>query len=103
VAWGETREAARQRARAALAHFPILGIRTNVPLLMRLLAHERFVAGDLDTHFLTTEAASLLPEPAAPAADALAVADAAARTPLTGAGRTTQAEDPWTALKGLRV
>jgi hypothetical protein len=31
------------------------------------------------------------------------VADAAARTPLTSAGRTTQAEDPWAALKGLRV
>jgi acetyl/propionyl-CoA carboxylase alpha subunit len=103
IARGETRDAARRRAQEALERFPILGIRTNVPLLIRLLAHERFVAGDLDTHFLTTEAASLLPEPGAPAADALAVADAAARTPLTGAGRTTQAEDPWTALKGLRV
>jgi len=103
IARGETRDAARRRAQEALERFPILGIRTNVPLLIRLLAHERFVAGDLDTHFLTTEAASLLPEPGAPAADALAVADAAARTPVTGAGRTTQAEDPWTALKGLRV
>ena len=48
-------------ARHALAHYPILGIRTNVPLLLRLLAHERFVAGDLDTHFLQTEAAALVP------------------------------------------
>ncbi len=39
IARGETREAARLRARHALGQFPILGIRTNVPLLARLLAH----------------------------------------------------------------
>src|SRR4029079_17634953 len=74
VAWGETREAARLRAREALAHYAILGIRTNVPLLMRLLTPDRFVAGDLDTHFLDTEAASLLPPDAPPTTDARAVA-----------------------------
>jgi 3-methylcrotonyl-CoA carboxylase alpha subunit len=58
VVWGDTRETARLRAHEALAHYPILGIRTNVPLLMRLLMHDRFVAGDLDTHFLDTEAAA---------------------------------------------
>jgi acetyl/propionyl-CoA carboxylase alpha subunit len=100
VAWGETREAARQRARAALAHFPILGIRTNVPLLMRLLAHERFVAGDLDTHVLQTEAATLIPAGDAPSADALAVA-ALVRRGAAGAptgGGVDTSSDPWTSL-----
>jgi acetyl/propionyl-CoA carboxylase alpha subunit len=101
VAWGETREAARQRARAALAQYPILGIRTNVPLLMRLLAHERFVAGDLDTHFLQTEAAALIPAGEAPSADARAVAALVRRgaggAPAAG-GVDTSSSDPWTSL-----
>ena len=104
MAWGETREAARQRAREALAHYPILGIRTNVPLLMRLLAHDRFVAGDLDTQFLDTEAASLVPPDAPPTADARAIADLVRRG---GAGGATAAADtswdPWTSLGGHRV
>jgi acetyl/propionyl-CoA carboxylase alpha subunit len=99
VAWGETRESARQRAREALAHYPILGIRTNVPLLMRLLAHERFIAGDLDTHFLQTEAAALIPADDAPSADAQAVAAlvrGAAGAPA--AGGVDLSSDPWTSL-----
>ena len=59
IASGETREAARRRALAALRSYPILGIRTNVPLLIALLEHPRFVSGDLDTHFLDRERAAL--------------------------------------------
>ena len=44
IAWGETREAARRRAIEALRAYPILGIRTNVPFLIRLLEHPRFVS-----------------------------------------------------------
>ena len=102
VAWGETREAARHRARQALAHFPILGIRTNVPLLMRLLAHERFVAGDLDTHFLQTEVAALVPPDDTPSADAHAVA-ALVRRGGHGAAAVDTAADPWTSLRDRRV
>ena len=103
VAWGETREAARLRAREALAQFPILGIRTNVPLLMRLLAHERFVAGDLDTHFLQTEAASLIPAGEAPSEDARAVAALAHQRPSGTGGAVGGAPDPWTSLGSRRV
>ena len=55
IASGETREAARARALAALRHYPILGIRTNIPLLVELLEHPRFVAGNVDTGFLDVE------------------------------------------------
>jgi len=103
VARGETREAARQRARHALARFPILGIRTNVPLLSRLLAHERFIAGDLDTHFLEAEKAALLPLDDAPSADARAVADALGRVPAGAPGVRPGAPDPWSSTKGPRV
>ena len=49
IAWGETRDAARRRALAALRSYPILGIRTNIALLIELLEHPRFVAG-IDRH-----------------------------------------------------
>jgi acetyl-CoA carboxylase biotin carboxylase subunit len=104
VAWGETREAARHRALEALADYPILGIRTNVPLLLRLLSHERFVAGDLDTHFLQTEAAALLPSDDTPSEDARAVAAAMRSGGRSGSSAETRgAPDPWTALRGRRV
>src|SRR5688500_3498264 len=51
IAWGETRDAARQRALAALRSYPVLGIRTNIGLLIELLEHPRFAAGALDTGF----------------------------------------------------
>ena len=59
IATAETREAARQRALAALRSYPILGIRTNVAFLIALLEHPRFVSGELDTHFLEHEGAAV--------------------------------------------
>src|SRR6185295_3278126 len=59
IAWGETRDAARRRALEALRNFPILGIRTNIPMLVELLEHPRFVAGAIDTRFLDNETAAL--------------------------------------------
>ena len=56
---GDTREAARQRALAALRRYPILGVRTNIPFLITLLEHEAFVAGTIDTGFLDREVESM--------------------------------------------
>lgn len=52
VVSGETREAARLRALAALRRYPVLGVRTNIPFVMALLEHPAFIAGDIDTGFL---------------------------------------------------
>lgn len=104
IASGETREAARQRARTALRRFPVLGIRTNIPLLLALLEHPRVVAGDVDTGFLTRESATLraaLDGP--PPAEAIAVAAEHQATPRHGAGTRDAAADPWATLRGLRV
>ena len=103
IAHGETREAARQRALAALRDFPILGIRTNTMLLRELLLHPRLVAGDVDTHFLETESDALTSGMALePSPDARAVADAleeaADRSPSPRA-----TSDPWSTLGGLRL
>src|ERR1019366_4940645 len=60
---GETRERATARLVAALRDYPILGIRTNIPLLLRILEHPRFQAGDIDTGFLDGEGSALADAP----------------------------------------
>jgi acetyl-CoA carboxylase biotin carboxylase subunit len=108
IASGETRAAARRRAIAALRGFPILGIRTNISLLIDVLEHPRFTAGDIDTGFLEAEAERLpartdpVPSPAV-----LAVAAAIDGSPAAGVrargGLDGDRADPWTSLRGARV
>jgi acetyl-CoA carboxylase biotin carboxylase subunit len=59
IATAETRDQAIARLSAALREFPILGVRTNIPFLLRILDHPRFRAGDIDTGFLDGEGAAL--------------------------------------------
>jgi acetyl-CoA/propionyl-CoA carboxylase biotin carboxyl carrier protein len=105
IAWGEDRDAARRRAIGALRGFPILGIRTNIPLLVELLQHPRFVSGSLDTRLVDTESAALaarLSMEAPP--EVQAIATAARSVGASGAVRATRAEvDPWTSLRSVRV
>jgi acetyl/propionyl-CoA carboxylase alpha subunit len=75
----ETRAAAIARASAALRDFPILGVRTNVPYLLAVLAHPAFGRGDVDTRFLDRETPAIVAAMHdAPAPDATFVAAAAA-------------------------
>jgi acetyl/propionyl-CoA carboxylase alpha subunit len=102
IASGETREAARQRAVAALKSFPILGIRTNTGLLLDLLHHPRFIAGAIDTGFLDAEADSLrarLIAEAPPEALAVAAAVGDAAPP----GPPSAGSDPWSSLRDVRL
>jgi 3-methylcrotonyl-CoA carboxylase alpha subunit len=103
IAFGETREAARRRAIAALHAFPMLGIRTNAALLREVLQHPRFAAGNIDTRFLDVEHDTLHARmlPGAPSAAALAVAAAASDRPQPSA--TSPQIDPWTRLRDTRV
>jgi acetyl-CoA carboxylase biotin carboxylase subunit len=47
-----TREQALARMRRALDEYKVLGVRTTLPFLDRVLAHPAFVAGDFDTGFV---------------------------------------------------
>src|SRR5207245_334684 len=77
IASGRSRDAAIARAIGALRDFPILGVRTNVAFLIRLLAHDGVRAGDIDTGFVERHASELTTAPDVPAAVS-AVADFAA-------------------------
>jgi acetyl-CoA carboxylase biotin carboxylase subunit len=123
IAWGETRDAARRRALAALRSYPVLGIRTNIALLIELLEHPRFVAGSIDTGFLDQEGDAIrarLSVGAPAIVEAVAAAARASRRagPVgpAGTGRFGTATDrragpcgpaddtdPWTSLRGARV
>jgi acetyl-CoA carboxylase biotin carboxylase subunit len=100
IAHGESREAAIDRAIASLRDYPILGIRTNVAFLIRLLGHDAFRAGRLHTGFVEEYAAGLVttPEPS-PQAIAAAATAAGAVHGSAGAG-DGNALDPWSTLAG---
>jgi 3-methylcrotonyl-CoA carboxylase alpha subunit len=101
IASAETREAAIERAVAALRRFAILGIRTNVSFLIRLLAHHAFRSGALDTGFIERHRAELAAP--APVPDAVAAVAAVAERPAMAAsgpqGERPPA-DPWDLLPG---
>jgi 3-methylcrotonyl-CoA carboxylase alpha subunit len=102
IAWAETRERTRQRLIAALRRFVVLGIRTNIPFLIRVLEHPRFGEAGIDTSFLDGEGQGLcesLPGPGL--ASALA---AAAAYSGTNASATTSpgVPDPWDRLQGWK-
>ncbi|WP_284668493.1 acetyl-CoA carboxylase biotin carboxylase subunit [Myxococcus sp. SDU36] len=52
IVTGETRAQAIERSVAALQAFRIEGIKTNIPLHLRIVQDAAFQAGELDTHFL---------------------------------------------------
>ncbi len=60
IAWGEDRDAALQRLRAALAVSRIEGVRNNLAFLAAVAGHADFVAGRVDTSWVERERESLL-------------------------------------------
>jgi acetyl-CoA/propionyl-CoA carboxylase biotin carboxyl carrier protein len=105
------RASAIARARAALARFAILGVRTNVAYLRAVLGHPDFVTGRIDTGWLDRVTPALVgtgvaAPPAAIAAAAAARASVAA-VPVSGPGQRggtgTPSSDPWDRLSGWRL
>ncbi len=104
IASGVSREITIERLSAALRAFPILGIRTNIALLLRILALPRFRAGEIDTGFLDAEIDQLIAEDQAVPPDAvLAAAAAYEQAPAVPGGvAVTVVPDPWVTLAGWR-
>jgi acetyl-CoA carboxylase biotin carboxylase subunit len=104
IAHDETRDAAAARAAAALRAFPILGVRTNVAFLIRILDHPVFRAGDLHTGFVDEHAAELIITP--PPSDLVLAAAAFARSShasggsaaTIGGSRAQPDNDPWSRM-----
>ena len=76
IAHGADRKEATRRMIHALENLTVSGVVTNRQLLLAVLAHEAFVAGDTDTHFLARHADTI--ELGGPSDAALASAAVAA-------------------------
>ncbi|MCG8520015.1 MAG: ATP-grasp domain-containing protein [Pseudomonadales bacterium] len=59
IAYGHTRDEARQRLVDALAHYRALGVTLNIDYVCRVLEHTEFAEGRLTTHFIEQQADSL--------------------------------------------
>jgi pyruvate carboxylase subunit A len=55
IAWGRDREEAIRRMRRALQEYILVGIRSNIPFHLAVMQNERFLRGELSTHFIAAE------------------------------------------------
>jgi len=96
IAWGEDRDAALRRLETALRGYRVAGVTTNVAFLQRVLAHEAFAGGRVDTGLIARHRAALLPAPSAPSERVLAVAALGelARLRAAAGARAAASDDP---------
>jgi 3-methylcrotonyl-CoA carboxylase alpha subunit len=87
IAWGEDRERARTALSRALAACEVTGVATNVALLERIVAHEAFASGRVDTGLIETHRGALLDERAKLPASALVAAASAEYHAVEAAAR----------------
>jgi acetyl/propionyl-CoA carboxylase alpha subunit len=106
IVQAETRSAAIERAVAALRHYPVLGIRTNIPFLIRVLDHAAFRTGDVHTGFIDQHLEELitLPQPTPAVIAVAAVAEGARRggqnVSSVAAESPASSHDPWSTIEG---
>lgn len=105
IAWAETREMAITRMCHALKGYVILGIKTNIGFLKRIMETDTFRKGDYHTHFIDEHESELLPRHEemhkALIAAALVSSEAKAKAKglgTTQAGLTSLESTPWQEL-----
>jgi len=96
IASAETRALAIARLSAALRAFPILGVHTNLPFLLRVLEDASFQSGAMDTSFLDREGARLMAQDEMPdfVRRVIAARDHAPSA-VSGGHRPAAQWDPW--------
>jgi len=62
IVWSESRLDTIARTIQALNNYVILGIKTNIPFLKRIIETPQFSKGELHTHFIDENLSSLLPK-----------------------------------------
>jgi 3-methylcrotonyl-CoA carboxylase alpha subunit len=105
---GADRAAALARLAAALGEVEIAGVTTNVAFLQRVARSRAFTSGEFDTGLIERHRDELLPKPASPGNDLLAVAafaelaeeERAARERALGSG---DPYSPWHSVDGWRL
>jgi 3-methylcrotonyl-CoA carboxylase alpha subunit len=103
VVWGEDRAEALRQMRRSLAECEVVGVATNVAFLQRLVAHDAFASGHVDTGLIARHREALLPPARPPSAHALALAALAeyvrmAQVVSERAATSGDRYSPWNAL-----
>lgn len=52
ITWGDDRQEAITRMVKALEDFQVEGIKVNIPILQKIIAHPKFIAGETQTNFI---------------------------------------------------
>ena len=106
IAWGDTRDAARQQLIKALGDVEVTGVTTNAAFLRDVVSHPVFASGEMDTGFIDTHQADLLPgkgmAPATVVAFA-ALALAQERALIAAQGSDADPYSPWNDTGGWRL
>lgn len=103
IVHGVDREDALQKLRQALRQYVVLGLKTNLAYLLRVVSHPAFVAGETFTHFVQTHADDLLPPEQVPVEVLAALLEAETPAPQRGTEGAQDADlySPW--LAGLKL
>jgi acetyl-CoA carboxylase biotin carboxylase subunit len=80
ITWGEKRQVSITRMSNALKKYVILGIKTNIGFLRRIMETQTFGSGDYHTHFIDENETTLLPDHACIDAAIIAAALESLRT-----------------------
>ncbi|MFY9550118.1 MAG: ATP-grasp domain-containing protein, partial [Thermoanaerobaculia bacterium] len=99
VIWAEDRETAIARARRALSEWVVLGLETNLPLLLEVLASPAFASGRYTTDLVQSLPRFRGEEPP----DAAWIAAALAQRPAAAFAEGSGASDPWSASSSWRA
>jgi 3-methylcrotonyl-CoA carboxylase alpha subunit len=102
IARGDDRAQALRTLAGALAAYRIAGVATNVAFLRRVLAHEAFASGRVDTNLIAANHVALFPPAPAPSDAALAAAMLAEAETLQDIARGSSDDrwSPWQADDG---
>jgi 3-methylcrotonyl-CoA carboxylase alpha subunit len=102
IVWGDDRAEAARRMQSALAGTALLGVKTNLAFLERVVRHEAFLEGDTDTGFIERHRAQLLPSESEVPLEALVAAAARVFIDEQAAAASAPAS-PWNDTGGWRL
>jgi 3-methylcrotonyl-CoA carboxylase alpha subunit len=108
IVWGEDRQIALGRMRAALARCEIIGVASNVEFLARTVASQAFAGADLDTGLIERSRAELFPVDDGASDEDLAAAALAEllaeQAQAAAAARASgDPHSPWNTVDGWRL
>jgi 3-methylcrotonyl-CoA carboxylase alpha subunit len=105
IAWGQDRGEALRRLDAALRDYQVVGVKTNIAFLQRLIGHDAFAHAHLDTGLIARHHDALFPPDPGPSTHELALVAlndwrVLAEARALAAARSNDPYSPWNDIGG---